>query len=460
MTIKTICANQRGMSVAAVVAAIVMLSGLVAGSVLAFFLFERGKPVVTVGDPISFISREKAIPLKVEDGRSGIRSIKAEVIQGDTIYPLFEKKMPTEGGILKPGPAMLDETIVLRPADLKVAEGPAQLIITAVDFSWWRWQRGNETVLVFPVTIDTKPPIVRVTDAPRFIKNGSAGFVVYTINEPPASHGVIINGHFHPGFTLSERGENFYCASIGIPYDAEKIAESYATVTDQAGNMVKAPFGMILKPVVNKHDKINISDDFLTIKLPEFAAHYPDLQGMPIEQFLYINGELRKANYERVVEICKLSTPQRLWDGPFSRMARSGRQAGFAEIRTYYYQGEEVDQQTHLGVDLASVRHADIEAANRGVVVFADYLGIYGDTVIIDHGLGVFTLYSHMSSISVAVGDEVAKNAKLGQSGTTGMAGGDHLHFSVLVNGIFVNPIEWWDGQWLRHNYTDFFVKQ
>jgi hypothetical protein len=361
---------------------------------------------------------------------------------------------------LKPGPASLEEEIVLRPADLKVADGSAQLLITAVDFSWWRWQRGNETILAFPVTIDTKPPLVRVVDAPRFIKNGSAGIVVYTINESPASHGVIINGYFHPGFKMTERGENFYGASIGIPYDTEKIPESYAIVTDQAGNTVKAPFGMILKPVINKRDKINISDDFLMVKLPEFANHLPDLQGIPIEQFLYVNGELRQANYMKVKDVCSISVPQRLWDGAFSRMARSGRQAGFAEIRTYYYQGEEIDQQTHLGIDLASVRHADIEAANRGVVVFANYLGIYGDTVIIDHGLGVFTLYSHMSSISVNVGDEVAKNAKIGQSGNTGMAGGDHLHFSVLVNGIFVDPIEWWDGHWLKDNYTAFFVKQ
>ena len=137
-------------------------------------------------------------------------------------------------------------------------------------------------------------------------------------------------------------------------------------------------------------------------------------------------------------------------------MARSSRQAGFGDHRTYYYHNKEIDKQVHLGIDLASVRHAGVEAANTGVVVFADYLGIYGNTVILDHGEGIFTLYSHMSHIDVAVNDKVEKGARLGLTGSTGMAGGDHLHFSVLINGIFVNPVEWWDEQWLKLNILSY----
>jgi murein DD-endopeptidase MepM/ murein hydrolase activator NlpD len=91
-----------------------------------------------------------------------------------------------------------------------------------------------------------------------------------------------------------------------------------------------------------------------------------------------------------------------------------------------------------------------ILAAQRGVVVHAAYLGIYGNCVIIDHGLGVQTLYGHMSSLGVKVGDKVEKGQEIGRSGMTGLAAGDHLHFTVLVDGTPVNPVEWWDMKWMK----------
>jgi murein DD-endopeptidase MepM/ murein hydrolase activator NlpD len=95
-------------------------------------------------------------------------------------------------------------------------------------------------------------------------------------------------------------------------------------------------------------------------------------------------------------------------------------------------------------------------AANRGKVIFADYLGIYGNMVVLDHGLGVFSLYSHLSQIGVVEGDIVEKNGVLGATGTSGMAGGDHLHFSMLVNGVLVDPLEWWDEHWLDLNILSY----
>jgi murein DD-endopeptidase MepM/ murein hydrolase activator NlpD len=132
---------------------------------------------------------------------------------------------------------------------------------------------------------------------------------------------------------------------------------------------------------------------------------------------------------------------------PFSNNAV---ESAFADNRTYIYQGKEVDQQTHLGFDLASFTGVPIVAANRGKVVFADELGIYGNCVIVDHGMGVQSLYGHLSSIGVKAGEMVEKEQELGKSGMTGLAGGDHLHFTMLVNGQMVNPVEWWDAHWIQ----------
>jgi murein DD-endopeptidase MepM/ murein hydrolase activator NlpD len=124
--------------------------------------------------------------------------------------------------------------------------------------------------------------------------------------------------------------------------------------------------------------------------------------------------------------------------------------SSFADRRTYEYQGRSVDHQVHLGFDLASTRGAPIHASNDGTVVVARYFGIYGNTVVVDHGYGIMTLYGHLSSIDVSEGQSVVRGATLGRSGQTGLAGGDHLHFSILIHGLSVNPVEWWDGHWIQ----------
>jgi murein DD-endopeptidase MepM/ murein hydrolase activator NlpD len=83
-------------------------------------------------------------------------------------------------------------------------------------------------------------------------------------------------------------------------------------------------------------------------------------------------------------------------------------------------------------------------------VVLARYFGIYGNSVVLDHGGGLMSLYSHLSSIEVAPDQEVEKGQVIGRTGQTGLAGGDHLHFTLLIRGQPVNPIEWWDPMWIR----------
>jgi murein DD-endopeptidase MepM/ murein hydrolase activator NlpD len=114
-----------------------------------------------------------------------------------------------------------------------------------------------------------------------------------------------------------------------------------------------------------------------------------------------------------------------------------------------------VDRQDHVGFDLSVVERYPIEAANDGRVLLAEYFGIYGNTVLIDHGAGLVSLYGHMSSIDVEVGESVTKSQILGRSGATGLAGGDHLHFGLFLQGVPVNPIEWWDPAWIRDHVTD-----
>jgi murein DD-endopeptidase MepM/ murein hydrolase activator NlpD len=114
------------------------------------------------------------------------------------------------------------------------------------------------------------------------------------------------------------------------------------------------------------------------------------------------------------------------------------------------YKGKQVDQQMHLGFDLSVVKNTPVPASNAGRVIFAEKLGIYGNCIVIDHGYGLQSIYGHLSEFAVKPGDMVSRSQIIGKSGATGLAGGDHLHYSMQVDGVQVNPIEWWDAHWIQ----------
>jgi murein DD-endopeptidase MepM/ murein hydrolase activator NlpD len=202
--------------------------------------------------------------------------------------------------------------------------------------------------------------------------------------------------------------------------------------------------------------KIPIDQAFLDRVVPAIASNTPEIkvdtsspEGL-LKGFLEMNGNLRKQNADYIASLAAKTQPKMLWTEAFEQMGNSQVESRFADRRTYFHDNKEIDRQVHLGFDLATVQHAPVHASNAGVVVHAAFLGIYGNCVIIDHGLGVNSLYGHLSQIEVKVGDTVTKGQEIGRSGSTGLAGGDHLHFTMLVQGVPVNPVEWWDPHWLQ----------
>ncbi|MEN8256888.1 MAG: M23 family metallopeptidase [Thermodesulfobacteriota bacterium] len=420
---------------------------LVVSAALLFYVNEREQPTITPSPLPQLIGALTDFHFEAADKKSGLRHVQVSVIQGDKSVSVVDKIFPRRGWIGQAGPREMVSAVSLDTVKLGLADGPAEVIIYARDYSYWRFGVGNENQIIVPVEFDTKPPRVSRLESPRYIKQGGAGIVLYRMSEEAPRHGVSVNDYFHPGFPV-EGKKDVYGAMIALPYDTAKITDAHVLAEDSAGNQGKAPFGMIVKKRALKKDTINIPDSFLDLKIPEFSQYYPEMTGTKVEQYLYVNNTVRQENNVKFRELCSHPLPEKLWHGRFGRMPGAGR-ASFADHRTYMYKGKKIDQQVHLGNDIASVRHAPVEAANEGKVIYADYRGIYGNTVVLDHGTGVFSLYSHMSQIAVAPGDIVKKKGVLGATGTSGMAGGDHLHFSMLVNGIMVDPLEWWDASWL-----------
>jgi hypothetical protein len=432
---------------------ILLLLIVLAGAAAGFILFETEKPEITLNKEPLFLGSPQEIQLQAADQRSGIQNVSIVLEQNKKEFQLFFKEFPRQAWLSKAGPAHVQETLTLDVQKAGAQEGKAKLILSVHDFSLNGALQGNITTLVFPVTIDTKPPRVHIEHAQQYISPGGSGIVIYSISEPSKKHGVMLDETFFQGYPIAGN-KNRFIAYIALPWDGNKPEQVRVVSVDQAGNEGSSTFSMHIRAAKDRRDRIYVSDGFLNKKIPEFQNNYPELTGTNLEKYLFVNRTVRVRNAKKIADICKNTANEQLWQGRFLRMAGAGK-AGFADQRTYYYQGEAIDHQTHLGMDIASTAKAPVEAANRGRVIFADYLGIYGNMIMIDHGQGLTSLYSHLSRIGVESGQMVEQGDIIGNSGTTGMAGGDHLHFSMLVHGIFVTPIEWWDQHWIDVNISN-----
>lgn len=432
---------------------ILLLIVVAAVAFATIILFETEKPLVSIQNDISYLGSNTDILFSAVDGKSGLKSIVLTLEQNGKSKELYSKKNERLKWFYGAGPEKIEGTVTVNIKKAGLKNGDAELVITTTDFSLNNMLKGNETVTRYQVQIDTKAPRISLQHSQRYIRPGGAGLVVYDLSEPAEEHGAMVNGHFFKGFPLFGR-EDRYVAYIALEWNVETLKGSTVVATDKAGNEGKAIFSMVLKKVRKKTDRINVSDGFLNNKIPEFEEYYPEMSGSMLDKYLFANNEVRQRNARTIKEITGNPESDQIWQDRFLRMSGASK-AGFGDHRTYYYQGKAIDKQVHLGMDIASTANVAIKAANRGKVVFADYLGIYGYTVILDHAQGISSLYSHLSRIDTAPGDMVDQGTVIAYSGATGMAGGDHLHFSMLINGIFVSPVEWWDQHWIDVNIND-----
>jgi len=416
---------------------------------------EGQAPTIALDLPSAFIGKSQEIAVSVADAKSGIRKIWVGLIKDGKEVTLHAADYPA-AWIFGRGKEH-DKVIKLQvaPGQLGFSDGDAILRVTAWDYSWRNWLSGNRTYFEQNLTIDTRSPQIEIFSSAHNVSQGGAGLVIYQVSEPCAKSGVYIGDRFFPGHSGFAKDPNILAALFALGYDQSPETKIFVEAVDRAGNEARAGIQHYFRHKVFRKDTIDISDTFLDRKLPEFSTELTHLQAAGVlDKFLFINRDLRRANYETIREVCQKTDPVFLWQGSFLRLPKSAPQARFADQRTYRYNGRVIDHQVHLGVDLASVKHSEVPAANNGMVVFAETLGIYGKTVIIDHGLGLFSMYSHLSQISVNVGEKVSRGDVLGRTGATGLAGGDHLHFSIIVHDSFVNPIEWWDASWIENNIS------
>jgi murein DD-endopeptidase MepM/ murein hydrolase activator NlpD len=439
-------------------AAVLAAAGILVALVFLVFSqrLEGTAPVAAIDPPFGAVGREHVFAIQAHDAGSGLRQVRLSVSGQGRDVVLVDRIYPGGGGF--GGGERTPQAIEVRlvPTDHGFAQGQMVLRLEVRDNAWRRWGRGNRTVLERPVRVDTQPPVVTVLSPAHNINQGGSGLVLYRVSEPCRRSGVTVGDVFYPGQPGLFEDRLMLAAFVALRYDQGPGTPMALVAEDEAGNAVQRALVHHIRPRQWRQDVLEIGDGFLESKMPELAALLPaPAPESPLEQYLAVNRGVRRENYARLQEIVGRSDDRRHWADTFVRLPRAANRAMFADHRVYRYKGAEIDRQIHMGVDLASLANSPVPAANTGRVAFAGDLGIYGLTVVLDHGLGLFSMYSHLSRIDVGTEAMVARGDVLGLTGITGLAGGDHLHFSILVRDTFVNPIEWWDDQWIRHNITD-----
>jgi murein DD-endopeptidase MepM/ murein hydrolase activator NlpD len=413
-------------------------------------------PAITLKNPPRGIGQSTSLEIETRDTRHNVRRIDLKVSQGGHV--IFDGGMGSDSSPVhswKFWSHAVSEFQWTAPLNRKLipglSEGTAEIEITARNDSWGRFFRGGETHLTLTLPVRFTPPRIDVLTTQHYINQGGCDMVIFHVSPGTVESGVEVGKYFFTSFAVKPSLPETRLAIFAYPWDLDPATPAHIVARDDAGNEAVASFNYRVFPKKFHTDTIALDDAYIERVVPPIMSETPALddEGSLLKNFLEVNGRLRQIDADKLLELGKQTAPTFLWSQPFIRLP-SKTEAHFADYRTYTYNGQVVDHQTHLGFDLAGVEHMPVEAANDGVVVMAQYFGIYGNAVLIDHGCGVQTLYGHMSRLLVKPGEQVKRGQQIGVSGATGLAGGDHLHFTVLLDGVPVNPTEWWDPHWIH----------
>jgi len=411
---------------------------------------EREAPKVTV-ESNGYWNLKSPIRVHIEDA-SGIKEYKVLLHVADQVHELAAQSY------IEPA-AEVNVDVQLPKNLLRLNENEVTLSVEATDASKWNFLAGNAAALQQQLKIDTKRPVLARISNSYGIRKGGAALVIFRAEDEHMKV-FYIESSFGKRFAAQPFvKEGYYAALIAWPVTEESFAATLVA-EDLAGNKARVSVPLYLKDSKYRESNLKLTSNYLEGKIAQLAEEFPETQGVEgrIPQFKVINEDVRRANEKMIHEITS-KVPDTMIDGfslkPFYPLKNGQNLGGFGDHRHYMHEGREVSEAYHLGVDLASIKQAPITLQNPGEVVYTGYNGIYGNMPIIHHGMGLYTLYGHCSSVNVQQGQQVGVGEVIANTGTTGSVLGDHLHFGVLIQGVDVRPQEWMDKEWMRLNVTE-----
>jgi len=412
---------------------------LIVAVLLVVVVVARSKtPVLDFPAPVPSLGQATPVKVHVRDPH-GVRNLVASVEQNGARYRVWELSQPSAA----PDSVFTFAAGVKTTPQLK--DGKATLIVEATSNDLLH----KSAQLAQALTVVTQPPSVSVDGEQHYLYLGMADLVTFNVSGGWTEAGVHVGNQTYRAWPMPGGKPglfSLFAFAWNMPADtAPVVYANNGTGNDVTGSMV-FQFPKKEQPHYTTHD-LQVSDAFLHKVVNELD---PNGSGDPIARFVKINNEMRRANNLTLSQLRFKTADHFLWSQAFARQSHAQNEATFADVRNYIYQGKKIDQQVHLGYDLAVTAHVGVEAANDGRIVYAAPLGIYGNCVVVDHGYGLQTIYGHMSQINVHEGDTVKRGQVMGLSGMTGMAGGDHIHFAMQLDGVQIDPKEWWDPHWIQ----------
>ncbi|NOY63879.1 MAG: M23 family metallopeptidase [Nitrospirae bacterium] len=379
-------------------------------------IFLVAPPKIEGLEAFEFLPAKKTVHIKGQN----IQKIEIHIKQGVKDIEILRES---------PEKALVEYRLEIDPKALGLTDGTAVVSVVARSSLIKKFQRDIKA------EIDTVAPRLQIVNAPTLVRQGETGRAI--LHAVDADTVYITYGTYQ--FKAYETNRNSYFVLFPVPYNSKKGDVFYAVARDRAGNITTRALPTRIREGSFRKSTIKISDDFIQrVVFPllnQSEVDDPD----PVSAFKKVNEDWRKRDTARVYEIGQNSISERLWKGRFLQLKNSKVMARYGDRRIYTYRGKVISNSVHLGFDLASTTFAPVEAANTGEVRFVGDMGIYGNTVIIDHGQGLMSLYGHLSEIFVKKGDRVKKGDLIARTGSTGFAGGDHLHFGILVQGGFTS---------------------
>ncbi|HUP39212.1 MAG TPA: M23 family metallopeptidase [Vicinamibacterales bacterium] len=432
---------------------LIILAALAAG-VAYYYAGTLDGPAITINQP-SVIGQGGTLDVSIDAPAAELTTLTIQLEQKGKVFPVLDMATAETGALATEG----DRIRITRPIGKKTLpelEGGAATLTVSASRPVLRGLRQVSSQASRDIQVRLIPPRIAVLSTHHYVNQGGTEMIVYRVTPADVESGVRVGDMTYPGFAGTGAGltdPEVRVAFFALLYNQAPDTAMEVVARDVAGNEARAQFEHRVFPKRFRNSTIPLDDKFLSRVVPAILQSSPELKVSAddlLPAFVKINNDLRRMNNETIAAVAKKTAPRILWQGAFQPLGNSQVESSFADFRTYLYGGKDVDRQVHLGFDLAKTANAPIAAANNGTVMLARELGIYGNTVILDHGMGVQSLYAHLSSFAVKEGDSVKTGQTLGASGQTGLAGGDHLHFSMMVNGQFVNATEWWDPHWIE----------
>ena len=409
---------------------------------IVFVVARSATPSLDLPTQVSTIGQATPITVHATDPR-GIRGVSASVVQNGASYPVWQMAQPS-----KAKEATWNFSVGVKTTP-QLKDGKAKLIVEATSNDLLHKSARIER----DVTVVTQPPSVSVDSDQHYIYIGMADLASFSVSGAYTAAGVRVGDQSYRAWPMPA-GKPGLFSLFAFAWNMPQNTIPMVFASNGAGNDVTSPITVIFpkkeQPHYTVHD-LQVSEAFMQKVVGELD---PNGSGDMVTRFVRINTEMRKSNNKTLSDLRFKTADHFLFTQPFARQSHSQAEATFADLRNYIYQGKKIDQQVHLGYDLAVTQHVGVEASNDGRIVWAAPLGIYGNCVVIDHGYGLQTIYGHMSHIDVHEGDMVKRGQIMGQSGMTGMAGGDHIHFAMQLDGVQIDPKEWWDPHWIQDHIT------